>query len=177
MLFRSYSDSWNTASGLYNRPKQYLEMEKPLNTTDRLPIRLETLWRNNHIMLKWFSSGLGALHIQNAWSAFTDSFCSLTYNISVLAGNLGRISMAKQEMVCDLHSEHSQTAGQESAASEEPLTGRMRSVNSAHVITCMLDLRSVAAKYPQNESGSPPGRSLACPQQAVSDQFSQGTQD
>lgn len=152
-------------------------MEKPLYTTDWLRIPLGTLWRNNHMMLKWFSSGLGAPYIQNAWSAFTDAFCSPTYNISVLAGNLGRISMSKQEMVWDLQSEHSQTAGQESAASEEPLTGRMMSVNSALVIICMLDLRSVAAKYPQNESVSPPGRSLWCPQQAVSDQFNQGTLD
>ena len=38
------------------------------------------------------------------------------------------------------HSEHSQTAGQESAASDaELLVGRLTSVNSAHVITCMLD--------------------------------------
>lgn len=70
-------------------------------------------------------------------------------------------------MVWDLHSEHSQTAGQESAASEEPLTGRMMSVSSAHVIICMLDLRRVAAKYPPNESASPPDRSFWWPQQAV----------
>lgn len=152
-------------------------MENPLNTTDRLRIPLGTLWRNNHMMLKWFSSGLGALYIHNARSAFTDAFCSSTYSISVLAGNLGRISMSKQEMVWDLHSEHSQTAGQESAASLEPLTGRMMSVNSAYIIICMLDLRSVAAKYSHNESVSPPGRSLWCPQQAMSDQFKQGTLD
>lgn len=79
-------------------------------------------------------------------------FSAPTYNISVLAGNLGRISMSKQEMVRDLHSEHSQTAGQESAACEEPLAGRMRSASRA--IFCMLDLRNVAAKYPQNESVS-----------------------
>lgn len=103
--------------------------------------------------------------------------CSPTYNISVLAGNLGRISMSKQEMVRDLHSEHSQTAGQESAASEEPLTGRMTSVNSAHVIICMLLLRGTAAKYPQNEPVSPPDVSLWCPPQAVCDQFDQGTLD
>lgn len=64
----------------------------------------------------------------------------------MLAGNLGRISMSKQEMVRDPHSEHSQTAGQEAAASEEPLAGRRMSVNSAHVISCMLDVRGVSAK-------------------------------
>lgn len=80
-------------------------------------------------------------------------------------------------MVWDLHSEHSQTAGQESAASEEPLTGRMMSVSSAHVIICMLDLRRVAAKYPPNESASPPDRSFWWPQQAVYCRYSQGAQD
>lgn len=67
--------------------------------------------------------------------------------------------MSKQEIVCVLHSEHSQTAGQESSASDPAVTGRLTSVNNAHVITCMLDLRalrSAAAKYPQLTTVSPP---------------------
>lgn len=90
-----------------------------------------------------FPSGLGALYIQNAWgwknsrNAFTDALWTPTYSVSVLAGNLGRISMSKQEIVWVLHSVHSQTAGQESA-SDTALIGRLTSVNSAHVTTCML---------------------------------------
>lgn len=65
-------------------------------------------------------------------------FFTPTYSVSVLAGNLGRVSMSTQEMVRVLHSEHSHSAGQESTC-EPALTRRMTSVNSARVITCMPD--------------------------------------
>ena len=72
---------------------------------------------------------------------FTDALCTPTYSVSVPAGNLGRISMSKQEMVWLLHSEHSHTAGQEDAGASDTvlLMGRVTSVNSAHVITCILE--------------------------------------
>lgn len=59
-----------------------------------------------------------------------------TYSVSVLAGNLGRVSMSTQEMVRVLHSEHSHSAGQESTC-EPALIRRMTSVNRTRVITCM----------------------------------------
>ena len=74
----------------------------------------------------------------NSRTTFTDAICTPTYSVSVLAGNLGRLSMSKQEMVCVLHSEHSHTSGQESASDAE-LTGRLTSASSAHVTTCMLE--------------------------------------
>lgn len=75
--------------------------------------------------------------VNNSRNAFTDALWTPTYSVSVLAGNLGRISMSKQEIVWVLHSVHSQTTGQESA-SDTALIGRLTSVNNAHVITCML---------------------------------------
>lgn len=59
----------------------------------------------------------------------------------MLAGNLGRISMSIQEMVRLFHSPHSHTAGQESTAFDaRALARRLKSVNSAHVITCIAGL-------------------------------------
>lgn len=68
-------------------------------------------------------------------SRFGRSLFTHTYSVSVLAGNLGRASMSKQEMVRLLHSEHSQTAGQASAPEAALQAGSVRSASSA--ITCM----------------------------------------
>lgn len=59
-----------------------------------------------------------------------------THSASVLAGNLGRVSMSKQEMVRSPHSEHSHTAGQESASEPGLLMERAAS-SREHVTACM----------------------------------------
>ena len=63
----------------------------------------------------------------------------ITYNVSVLAGNLGKLSMSKQEMVKNFHSEHSHTEGHVSGSAEEPGSNVTKLI-STPVITFMLML-------------------------------------
>lgn len=83
-------------------------------------------------------------------------FLMPTYSVSVLAGNLGRISISKQEMVRLLHSVHLHTAGQESTVSDAPaLARRLTSVNSAHVITCIAGWMASEIKTACTSPGCP----------------------
>lgn len=74
-----------------------------------------------------------------------------TYSVSVLAGSLGRMSMSMHEMVRLLHSVHLHTAGHGSTVSDAPpaLARRLRSVHSAHAITCIAGADGWMASRPR----------------------------
>ena len=57
----------------------------------------------------------------------------------MLSGNLGKVSMSKQEMVKNFHSEHSHTEGHGSGSAEEPGSNVTKLI-STPVITFMLML-------------------------------------